>query len=540
MARVSALRSQHVLNGASDVSTISQRRSGQFAARPDPYDNGCVRKNLVGTLVGVAFAVAAGAAMVPFRTHLSVATAALVLVLPVAAGAVLGGTVAGVAGVVAGFLVFDLLFVPPYGHLSVQRPQNLVALVVYALVMVLVVRLVSRLDAAREDARSKADETRRVLELSDLLVEDRSTEDLLKSIVRAVATLFEVPGVALLVPAGGALRVAASAGEALTAAELRSLEPRSGVPVGLGTASASPGGLQTVALIAGGEPVGLLALRSMPDSEEDRVLLRSFVNHAALALERARLRDQALRSELLEEVDRLRHAMVGAVSHDLRTPLATVKVASSTLVDPQMPLSEQDVHELHVLIDVEVDRLIRLVASLLDMTRIDAGVLELHRTPRSVPELVKEAVSSLHASLGDRVVATEFPEPLPEVDVDTLLIGQVLANLLDNANRHAPPESVITVAGELRGDRVALSVSDEGPGIPAEEREVVFDRFVRFDTGGRTGLGLTIAKTFVEAHGERIWVEDTDGTGSRFVFTLPTAPANGAEMATNCPKTRHG
>lgn len=481
--------------------------------------------------------------MLPFRPHLSVATAALVLVLPVVAGAVIGGVVAGAASVVAGFLVFDLVFVPPYGSLSVQRPQNLVALVVYAVVMVLVANLVSRLDAARADARARADEARRILDLSDLLVEDRSTDELLKSVVRAVAHLFDVPGVALLVPdpeKEGSLRVAASAGEGLSGAELRGLEPRSGVPVGLGTTSALPDELQTVALIAGGEPVGLLALRSMPDAEEERVLLRSFVNHAALALERARLRDQALRSELLEEVDRLRHAMVGAVSHDLQTPLATVKVASSTLVDPKMPLSEEDVEELHGLIDIEVDRLIRLVTSLLDMTRIDAGVLELERAPRSLPELVREAIGSLHASLGDRDVATDFHEPLPDVDVDPVLIRQVLANLLDNANRHAPPESVITVAGEVRGDRVALSVSDEGPGIPAEEREVVFDRFVRFDTGGRTGLGLTIAKTFVEAHGERIWVEDTHGKGSRFVFTLPTAATDRAEAATNGAKVGHG
>ncbi len=419
-----------------------------------------------------------------------------------------------------------------------QHPQSLVALVVYAVVMLPVAYLVSRLDAARDEARTRADEARRVLDLSDLLVEDRSIDELLKSVVRAVATLFDVPGVALLVPDGAALRVAASAGGALTSEELRGLEPRSGVPVGLGTASASPDELQTVALIAGGEPLGLLALRTMPDSEGERALLRSFANHAALALERARLRDQALRSELLEEVDRLRHAMVGAVSHDLRTPLATVKVASSTLVDPQMPLSVQDEHELHVLIDVEVDRLIRLVTSLLDMTRIDAGVLELHRTPRLVPELVKEAVDSLRGSLADRDVATEFPEPLPEVDVDPLLIGQVLANLLDNANRHAPPESVITVAGEVQGDRVALSVTDEGPGIPPEEREVVFDRFVRFDTGGRTGLGLAIAKTFVEAHGGRIWVEDNGGEGSRFVFTLPTATT--AEAGADKVDAAHG
>jgi two-component system sensor histidine kinase KdpD len=258
----------------------------------------------------------------------------------------------------------------------------------------------------------------------------------------------------------------------------------------------------------------------MPASEADRSLLRTFANHAALALERARLREQALRSELLEEVDRLRHSLLGAVSHDLRTPLATMKVASSALMDPTITLSAEDADELHGLIDVETDRLTRLVTSLLDMTRIDAGVLEVRPVPTPVGKLVVDAVTPLRSVLGDRPLDIVVPEHLPDVYVDRLLIGQVLANLLDNANRHAPPQSLITVAGEARGDRVALSVTDAGPGVPPAEREAVFDRFVRFDTGGRTGLGLAIAKTFVEAHGERIWVEDVPTGGARFVFTL--------------------
>ena len=265
----------------------------------------------------------------------------------------------------------------------------------------------------------------------------------------------------------------------------------------------------------------MLAMRGCPASEADRALLRTFANHAALALERAQLREQAMRSELLEEVDRLRHALIGAVSHDLRTPLATMKVASSTLLHPDLPLSDADAHELHGLIDVETDRLTRLVTSLLDMTRIDAGVLEVRRGPTSVVRTwsTRRSPHSARRS-GDRPVVVAMPDDLPEVDIDQLLIGQVLANLLDNANRHAPPESLITVAGEIRGDRIAVSVTDAGPGVPPAERDAVFDRFVRFDTGGRAGLGLTIAKTFVEAHGEHIWVEDVPGGGARFVFTL--------------------
>jgi two-component system sensor histidine kinase KdpD len=485
-----------------------------------------VHRGIVGSIVGIALSVGLGAAMVPFRAHVSIATAALVFVIPVVTGAIIGRFPAGVASVAAGFIVYDYGFIPPYNRLRVGNAQDWVALTVYAVVMLLVSRVVANLESARSEAQRRTVDAQRLFDLSELLVEDRSVEDLLRTIVDAVRTVFEVPGVALLVPEADRLEIAASAGEALSQDELHGLEPLSGVPVSLGTGPGTPGGIRTVVLTASGRPVGMLAMRGMPDSEADRALLRTFANHAALALERVRLRERALRSEVLEEVDRLRHALVGAVSHDLRTPLATMKVASSTLLHPPIPLSEADTNELHALIDVETDRLTRLVTSLLDMTRIDAGVLEVRRGPTSVPDLVDEAVAALRSTLGDRPIGMVMPDDLPAVDIDHLLISQVLANLLDNANRHAPPESEITVAAEVRGDRIALSVADAGPGVPPAEREAVFDRYVRFDTGGRAGLGLTIAKTFVEAHGEHIWVEDGAEGGARFIFTLPRAEAS--------------
>jgi len=467
-------------------------------------DNGAVRKWLVGSVVGIAVSVGLGAAMVPMRPHLSIATAALVLVVPVVVGVAIGGFTAGAASVAAGFLVYDYGFIPPYNRLSVGRPQDWVALAVYAVVMLLVAQVVARLDTARADAQRRAVEAERLAQLSELLVEDRSVDELLKTIVRAVASSFDVAGVALLVLEHGQLEIASTAGDELTPDELARLG--SGLPVSLGTAPGAPGQIRTVALTASGRPVGMLALRGIPASESDRALLRTFANHAALALEQARLREQALRSELLEEVDRLRHALMGAVSHDLRTPLATMKVASSALVDPSIVLSEEDADELHGLIAVETDRLTRLVTSLLDMTRIDAGVLEVRPVDTPVRQLLVDAVTPLRSSLGDRRVDIDLGPDLPDVDVDQLLIGQVLANLIDNAHGHAPAGSPIVVAARRRGDRVELSVTDAGPGVPVAEREAIFDRFVRFDTGGRAGLGLTIAKTFVEAHGETIWV----------------------------------
>jgi two-component system, OmpR family, sensor histidine kinase KdpD len=487
-----------------------------------------MRRALTGSMVGIVLAVGLGAALIPVRSHLSVATVALVLVVPVVTGVIIGGFRAGVVSVVAGFLVYDLGFLPPYYRLTVGNPQNWVALGVYTAVMLLVGRVVSGLESARAEAQNSAIESNRLFELSELLVEDRSVDDLLKAIVRAVRTVFDVAGVTLLVPDGDRLAIAATAGDLLSRDELQGLEPLSGVPVRLDTGPMAPESIRTVVLTTAEGPVGILAMRGMEASTEDRAVLRAFANHAALALERARLRDRAVRSELLEEIDRLRHALVGAVSHDLRTPLATMKVASSILLDPPSPLSESDMYELHGLIDLETDRLTRLVTSLLDMTRIEAGVLQLHRTSVAVADLVSDALSALRSALGDRPVAVSIPDSLPDVSVDRVLVGQVLANLVDNAVRHAPAGTMITiVAGPCQG-RVALSVTDSGPGVPDAEREAVFNRFVRFDTGGRAGLGLAIAKTFVNAHDEQIWVEDGRDGGARFVFTMPLAASNGS------------
>ena len=170
----------------------------------------------------------------------------------------------------------------------------------------------------------------------------------------------------------------------------------------MGTAAAVDDRLQAVALSASGRPIGLLALRGLPVSAAaDRALLRTFANHAAVAVERAQLRQQALRAELLQEVDRLRRALLGAVSHDLRTPLATMKVASTTLLDRTISLSEADTDELHGLIDLQTDRLTRLVTSLLDMTRFQAGALQIHRQPWSIIDLVSDTLAHLGSALGE-------------------------------------------------------------------------------------------------------------------------------------------
>jgi len=482
-----------------------------------------VRKHLFGSIVGVASVLVLGFAMLPLRSHISVSTAALVLVIPVVVGSAIGGIKAGIASVIAGFIVYDYGYIPPYKTLDVGTPQNWTALGVYVIVMLLVASVVASLDSSRYEARRGGEAAHHLSELSEHLVGDRPVDDLLETIVSAVHAVFGIPGVSLLILDEGVLKVVASAGEPLSEDELARLSPHSGQPISVGTDTESSGELRTIALSVSGHAVGILALRGLPTSQNDRAVLTTFANDAALALERAQLREQALRSKLLEEVDRFRQSLMGAVSHDLRTPLATIKVASSTLANRSASLTSDELRELYNLIEVESDRLTRLVSNLLDITRIEAGVFTVHPNPTSVRDLVREAVNAMKPTMGAHRVDSIVPASLPAVNVDSLLIGQVLINLLDNAIRHSPDDGVITVEARREMRQVILSVTDQGPGIEPSQRQAVFERFARLDTGGRAGLGLTIAKNFVEAHGQEIWYEDAPNHGARFVFTLPVA-----------------
>lgn len=486
-----------------------------------------MRAGLRGSIVGISIALGLGAAMLPWRSHLAIATTALVLVVPVVAGVIVGGYPGGIASVAAGFLVYDFAYIPPYNTLSVGAGQNWVALGVYLVVMLLVAQVAAHLRSARAVAQRRADEALRLSALTQLLVEGGSVQELLDTVVRAMATVFEVESVALLLPEEGKLLVAASAGTPLEDSDLARVASGSGLPVAVGTIRPGSDSLQTLALDASEGPVGILALRGLPASFRDGALLRTFANHAALALEKVQLRARAERTLLLEEMDRVRKDLIGAVSHDLRTPLATMKVASSSLLDPTAKLSAQDIAELHGLIDAQVDRLTRLVTSLLDLNRYEHGALTLERHTRGVLDLIGDALADMRPTLGDRSIVLDVPSALPDVDVDPVLIGQVLTNLLDNAERHSPPRAPIRIAAEWLNGCVAISISDSGPGVPNAQRDTIFGSFVRFDTGGRAGLGLAIVKAFVQAHGDRVWVDDAVGGGARFVFTMPPHPVGG-------------
>ena len=491
---------------------------------------------LVGIVATLASLGALLAILLPFRSTLSTAIPALVFVLPAVIGVVIGGFWVGVVGAAAGFLAYDFFFLPPYDTLTVRSAQNWIGLGVYIVVVLIVAQVVAQLRAAREVALRRTEESDRLFELSQTLIGDLSLPQLLTHIADTVQSVFSPRWTALVLPEGGhgdpvpgeTLEVAATAGQPLTDGDVASLTSAQGQTrsIGLVGESGDRGPRKvSVALVVNERPVGMLVLQDAALEGRERRLLGTFANQAALAVDRARLREEVLRARLLEEVDRWRSALMGAASHDLRTPLAAVKTAVSSLRQADARLSAEDRAELLALIEQQSDRLARLVTNLLDMTRIEAGALEIRPGVMPLDELVDEALGNLGGSIEHERVRVTAPADLPMLRVDHVLVSQVLANLLDNAERVTPPGSEIRItARPAPGDtgRVEIGVADDGPGIAPAERERVFEMFSQNGRGGRAGLGLAIAKAFVEAHGGLIWIDPDVDAGARIVFTVPS------------------
>jgi two-component system sensor histidine kinase KdpD len=257
-----------------------------------------------------------------------------------------------------------------------------------------------------------------------------------------------------------------------------------------------------------------------PHSPEDRRLLCAFARHAALAIERFRLAREARDARLLRDSDALKSTLLSAVSHDLRTPLAGIKALTTTLLQEDVSLPPEVVRDALQGIDEETDRMTRMVGDLLDLSRIEAGVLRPSREPVLIADLIDDTLHRLTAALTEHPIAREVAEALPVAHLDYVQMQQVLTNLLENAARYSPAGTPITVGAAVREGELELWVADRGPGIPPGDRERVFDRFYRLEHHETephgTGMGLAISRGLIEAHGGWLWVEETPGGGATF------------------------
>ncbi len=252
----------------------------------------------------------------------------------------------------------------------------------------------------------------------------------------------------------------------------------------------------------------------------------SFLEQAASIIEHARLHQESLQVELLKRTDELRAALLSSVSHDLRTPLSSIKASASSLLQDDVQWDEEARRSFALAIEREADRLNRLVGNLLDMSRIEGGALKPEKEWYPIEALIHDVLGHMEMLLKDRTVQVALPPDLPPVEIDYLQIDQVVTNLLENAARHTPVGTPIEISAEVGERQLVISVADHGLGIPAKDRERIFDKFYSVTGGQRkgllgSGLGLAVCRGLIEAHGGHIWVTPRVGGGAIFQFSLP-------------------
>jgi two-component system sensor histidine kinase KdpD len=425
---------------------------------------------------------------------------------------------------------FDFFFIPPYFSFAVSDIQYLLTFAVMLVVALLISRLAAHKSQQAEAAGMREQRTAALYAMSRELATQRGVEKLASIASRHIHEVFDCQVAVFLPDRNG--RVHLHRCDTLHF----DLDPKeSGISqwvfdhkeaAGHGTNTLPGSDSLYLPLIGSGGPVGVLGARSSkPDvlvGPEQLHLLETFANQMALALERARLAEETQEAHVQTETERMRNAVLSSVSHDLRTPLATIIGATSGLLKDDGPSDPAPQRELIRSVRDEAGRLDRLLKNLLDMTRLEAGAMQLRKDWHALDEVVGTALRRVESRLGAHQVTTVLPPSLPLVRIDGVLIEQVLVNLLENAAKYAPPDSPIEVSALVKDDTILVEVADRGPGIPAGEESRIFDKFYRIhpQREGGVGLGLTICRGIVEAHGGRIWVDARPGGGAIFRFTL--------------------
>jgi two-component system sensor histidine kinase KdpD len=504
----------------------------------------------------VAITTALGLAL---RGHLATIDVAMLLLLAVVIVATRVPQRPAVLASLLSIAAFDFLFVPPYYTFDVHDAAYLITFAVMLLVTLVTTRLTARIRQQAAEAEVRAQTTAALADLNRALADATTRTELLNAAAlhlgRAAGGTAVVCLRAPTLDAGGGDTWPDEREVADPLARLAAMWAyRNGDVAGAGTSHCADADVLVIPLRST-RPIGVALVSSAQDGvplpPPDRALLLALGERVAAALERAALVEQHQTTRLEVQGERLRTALLSSLSHDLRTPLAGIEGAASSLLQ-DAPLSSSARRELTETILEESRRMTRLVANLLDMVRVEAGTLAVRKEWQPLEECLGVALLRLDERLREYPVAVDLPPHLPLVPIDEVLIEQVFINLLENAARYCPPGTPITISALERDGQVVVTVADRGPGIPPGSEEAVFRKFYRGPSGptpgGRrgskagAGLGLTICRGIVSAHGGRMWVEPVDGGGAAFRFslplqgpTLPAAPAERSEPAAAAP-----
>jgi two-component system sensor histidine kinase KdpD len=489
----------------------------------------------LGSVAAAAVALGSGLLLEEFIDYRSISLVFLTAVLVSAVG---WGLWPSLAAAVAGMLAYNFFFIPPLYTFTVADPENVLNLFFFLIVAVIVSNLTARTRGQALAARARAKITAELYAFSRKVAAAAALDDLLWATAYQISSMLKVRSVLLLAAKeGGGLEVASGyppedrLDDADMAAARWSWEHNRAAGRGADTL---PGGKRLfLPLRTGSGPVGVLGIdRDAPGpllTPDERRLLDALCDQAAVAIERISLAKGLDEARVLAETERLRGALLTSISHDLRTPLASILGTVSSLRSFPERYGPGEREELLATLQEEAERLNRFVANLLDMTRLESGAIELRLELIDVAEIIDSALRRAGSVLAGHPMEVDIEPGLPMLRVDAALFEQVMFNLLDNAAKYSPARGQIHIRAARDGEVVGIEVVDEGPGIPTVDLERIFDKFYRVQAQDRrragTGLGLAICRGFVEALGGSIAAGSRGGrSGAVLTIRMPVAP----------------
>jgi len=440
------------------------------------------------------------------EAYLAIQLIALLFLLPVIISIVCLGLSPGILAAFLAFLSFNYYFIQPYYSLQVHKTQDLITLIIFLTVAVIMSQLIGKAREGIQLARSKEWEATRMYELISALASLQDNSSIAQVLANHILETFNYDLVKIVIQDDKAISPLI-----VTSPADSKIDKPPFIRLPLQTARGNEG------------EILLWREHTRQMTPEETRLLEAYTSQGALSLERVRLVRSEYKARVLEESDQLKSSLLNSVSHELRSPLAAIKASVSSLRSGTVDWNIDARKELLATIEEETDQLNLLVGNLLDMSRIESGALKPQKRWNSIAEIAMGVITKMRKQLQDHHIEIDFPQDLPLVATDYVMIGQVFTNLLSNSIKYAPPNTEIKLTALKETDYLHIQVMNQGPSVPSEHLQRIFDKFYRITDADRitgAGLGLSICKGIIEAHGGKIWAENQP---DHFVFhfTIP-------------------